>query len=286
MFRKITLLFFCIFYFGYFQSDAISSEPGKRVDQTPWFGSISDKIVDQYEKLYELKEDKERKISSLIEERNKKIAKINKKKSEAPNWAIIRKSKDDYNEIINELSEEYAKEISEINLKYNTKIQDQKNEIVDSMASPSTDDLKQKKEAATKCQYLSEMYETYSAIINVRDVVKSLNSELRLNLSDYKLACRTYATQLELLSMMNHVNDIFIDRLESFYRVNMKKRIENNEIAIERNSDDLKKNKNIPKDYVERQNEKLKMMNKSIKKALSSLDLIKNKQLKQRELIT
>lgn len=265
--------------------NGLCSEPGKRPDENPWFGSVSDKIVDKYEDLYELKSKKDEEIRELSLERDKKIAKLTKKRSEAPSWAIVRKSKSNYDELIADVRAEYAKKIAEKQEEYNKKIGEIKNEIVDTMASPATDDLKKKKEAASKIQHVSEMYETYSAIINVRDVVRSLNSDLSLNLNNYELASKTYAVQLELLSMVNHINDIFIDRLESYYAPKLKKRIENNKMDIIRNIEDMKNDKNISRDYVERQNSTLKQINKSINKALGDIENIKKKALHNREII-
>lgn len=263
----------------------LCSTPGQRPDKNPWYGSVSDKIVDQYEDLYELKSKKDEKIEKLVEKRNKEIAKLTKKRSEAPNWAIVRKSKSNYDDLIDETKQEYAKKIAEKQKEYNIKIIGLKDEIVDTMASPATADLKKKKEAVSKIQRLSEMYETYNAIINVRAVAISLNSDLRLNLSDYELASKTYAVQLELLSMVIHINDLFIDRLNSYYTPKLKKRIENNEIAMLKNIQGMKSDKDISEDFVKRQNNRLRLISKSLGKALDNVEIIKKKALQNRKML-
>lgn len=284
MYKNKIILVLLILIFGYAIKPGSCSEPGRRPDQTPWFGSVSDKIVKLYDDLYELRSKQSEEIKDLKLKMNKKIAKLNKKKSNAKSLGLpfINDSKSDYDDLIAETREEYSNKIAEKQKEHNIKIREIKNEIVDTMASPSDDSIKKKKEALGEVQHISEMYETISAIINAKEVVRSLNSDLRLNRNDYELASKTYAIQLELLNMTTHINDIFIDRLDSYYKKNLLIRIENNKRALKRNIEDMKES-NVPKAFVERQNDKINKIDAATKKVVHQLETLKENALINRK---
>jgi hypothetical protein len=287
MYKHKIIFVLLILLFGVTTEPAYCSEPGRRPDERPWFGSVSDKIVDLYDDLYELKSRRDEEIKDLILEQNKEITKLAKKRRDAKTIGLpfMNDSKSDYDDLIDNTKEKYAKKLSEKRKKYDSKIRTIREKIVDTMASPANDELEEKKEAIGRIQHLAEMYETISVIINTREVVRHLNSELRLNRNDYALACKTYAVELELLTMATHINDIFIERLDSYYKPKLVKRIKENKKAIKANIHEMKNDKSITRDYVKRHNNTLKKMNMNIGKALDDMDDLKKIALRNRKKI-
>ena len=264
---------------------ATASVPGNRPDETPWFGSLSGKLLELYRDYYELKKQRDEAIANLETSKAKTIADLTRKRDAAGRvgFPFITDSRSDYEDLMNERRKEYDDEIAGVGSKYNAKISATTQHIVDTLTSPANGSLKEKKSKVQMIQRLSEMYESISAALNTQRIVTELNAKLRLDRSNYGLASQTYQTELELFAILTFINDTFIQRLDNYYRPKIRKRIQENRDQAQVNWKAV--NQGVDSNFIDRQNATLTKISADLEKALQDIDRLKEAALLRRRLI-
>jgi len=261
------------------------AEPGNREDQTPWFGygSLPEHIVGLAFDLEELKQDRNMETSELRLKRDADIAELEAKALQAPFFGMpmITDSKEDFETAISDTRQRYSEKLAKLEAEYSEKLNQQNESIVNSLASPSSAEAREKAQYAKDAPN-KERLEIHNALQNAQEIVALLNAELRLNKSDEGVAARTYTAQANMIKISVSMHELFIRRVDTIYKKNIKNHQRETKSSIK---DAKSEGKDLGKAFAERRVKRLKRIYEHDKRILKQLDAFKKDAVARRQLL-